>query len=289
MNLIIKPKNIDSIKILEEEIEIILPLEDFAVDYETYFTLEQIIKIKQENPKRKIYIVINKMMYNYDIDHLKEILLKLEKIKIEALFFYDLSILKLKQELNLTLELVWNATHMITNYKTCNYYKEKEVNYACLSNEITLEEMLEIREKSSIEPIITLIGYPTVATSRRKLITNYNYTNNYINKDMLIIEELVTKEKYKLIETKHATTFKLNKLINLTSVLNTFIENGFKYFIVLEEDIESNHFKRIIRILQETLKNNYIKKEQIDEITQYIGNNTGFLYKKTIYKVKKNG
>lgn len=289
MQLIVKPININSIANLQEEIAILLPLEDFAVDYETYFSIEQIKEIRKENPNRKIYIVINKMIYNDEIENVKLLLKEIEKIQIEALFFYDISILKLKQELNLTLDLAWNSTHMVTNHKTCNYYKEKKVKYAILSNEITLQEILEIKEKSTIEPIINLITKPTVATSRRKLVTNYNKINNYTTKNTLTIEETITKEKYKLIETKHATTFKLNQLINLTSELNTLIKNNFKYFIISEEDIEQTHFKKIIEILLKSLEEKHISKEKIDEISKYVGNNTGFLYKKTIYRVKKDG
>lgn len=289
MQLIVKPTSINSIANLQEEIAILLPLEDFAVDYETCFSIDQIKKIRKEDLSRKIYIVINKMIYNDEIESLKLLLKEIEKIQIEALFFYDISILKLKQELKLTLDLAWNSTHMVTNYKTCNYYKEKKVKYAILSNEITLQEILEVKEKSTIEPIINLITKPTVATSRRKLVTNYNKINNYTNKNTLTIEETITKEKYKLIETKYATTFKLNQLINLTSELNTLIKNNFKHFIISEEDIEKTHFKKIIEILLKALEEKYISKEKIDEISKYVGNNTGFLYKKTIYRVKKDG
>ena len=37
---------------------------------------------------------------------------------------------------------------MVTNYNTCNYYYDKGVNFAYISNEITLEEMIEIKKNN---------------------------------------------------------------------------------------------------------------------------------------------
>lgn len=289
MELIVKPKNIESINYIDSKFSLLLPLRDFAVDYETYFTLEEIRKIKEENKNKKIYIVINRMIYNEDIEILKEILLTLENIKITAIFFYDEAVLMLKKELNLSTELVWNSTFMVTNYKTCSYYYDKGVKYALLSNEITLNDMLIIKEKSKIEPIVMLFGYPTIATSKRPLIKNYNKINNYNDSDHLLITEKTTKTGYILIENKHATTFKKNKILNITSVLNTLVEKGFNYYLISEELLDKEIFINILEILKESLDNGEISLKDVREIKQLIGGNTGFLYRKTIYKVKKNG
>ena len=72
------------------------------------------------------------------------ILVQLDKMNITGVFFYDLAVLELKRELNLNIDLVWNQTHMVNNYKTCNYYYSKGVKYALLGKEITLDEILEI-------------------------------------------------------------------------------------------------------------------------------------------------
>lgn len=289
MELIVKPKNIESINYIDSKFSLLLPLRDFAVDYETYFTLEEIRKIKEENKNKKIYIVINRMIYNEDIEILKEILLTLENIKITAIFFYDEAVLMLKKELKLSTELVWNSTFMVTNYKTCSYYYDKGVKYALLSNEITLNDMLIIKEKSKIEPIVMLFGYPTIATSKRPLIKNYNKINNYNDSDHLLITEKTTKTEYILIENKHATTFKKNKILNITSVLNTLVEKGFNYYLISEELLDKEIFINILEILKESLDNGEISLKDVREIKQLIGGNTGFLYRKTIYKVKKNG
>ncbi len=263
---------------------LILPLKNYSVDYETYFTLNE-IKTIRNTFKKEIFVVINKMIFNNEIEKISIILKELDSLNITGIFFYDLAILQLKQDLNLKIDLVWNATHMTTNYKTCDYYHEQGVKYAYLSNEITLKETLEIKEKSQIIPMFTLIAYPPVAMSRRHLITNYNKMHNLENNDYLEIEEKVTKEKYKVFENINGTTFKYSKVLNNTEALEQLVKVDFPYLILIEDGIEHKVFINILNII-----NNYLTtNSSLKEISDLIGNNTGFLNKETIYKVKKNG
>ena len=129
------------------------------------------------------------------------------------MFFYDLSILELKKELHLNLDLVWNNTHMVTNYYTSNYYYDKGCKYSYLSNEITIDEIIEFKKKAKAKLIFMLLGYPVVSFSKRKLLTNSNFEKE------LKIKEPISKQEYKVIESKFGTTFKYNKVRNNASCL----------------------------------------------------------------------
>lgn len=281
MKILIKPtKKIEEYQNIDG---IILPLKNYSVDYENDYSIEEIRKIK-ENFSKEIFIVINRMIFNRDIDHLKEVLKEIETLQVTGIFFYDLALLKLKEELKLKTDLVWNAPHMTTNYKTCNYYQAKKVKYAYLSNEITLKEALEIKEKSKIIPMFTLIGYPTVAMSNRHLITNYHKMHNLENNERLEIEEKVTKEKYYLYENEFGTTFKYGKVLNNIEALEKLKQVNFPYLILIEDGIDHSIFLKVL----ENVNQNIEKNAPLDEIYHLIGDNTGFLKKETIYKVKKD-
>ena len=86
------------------------------------------------------------------------------------MIYYDVSLITLKKELELSFDLVWNQTHMVNNYRTCDYYHSKGVKYALLGKEITLDEIVEICNKSSISCMVEVVSLPSVAFSRRKLI-----------------------------------------------------------------------------------------------------------------------
>ena len=112
----------------------------------------------------------NKLVYLIVIEN---VLKELSVISIKGILFYDISILYLKQKLNIPIDLVWNQTHMVTNYNTCNYYYDKGVKFAYISGEITLEEIIEIQEKSKSSLMVEIVSHQIMSHSKRKLITNY--------------------------------------------------------------------------------------------------------------------
>ncbi|NLA33445.1 MAG: hypothetical protein GX861_01075, partial [Tenericutes bacterium] len=160
MELIISPTSRKQILKYAQEgfTTFLFGLKDFSVHQSIYLSIKQINSLKKQYPNIKIFISINKMIFNKDINKLKKTLRKLDALSIEGLLFYDLSLIQLTKELNLSFNLVWNQTHMVTNDKTCEYYYEQGIKYAYLSNEITLEEILSIKTSSKINIIMNGFG-----------------------------------------------------------------------------------------------------------------------------------
>ena len=247
MEILIKPTN----NILEyKEVDgFILPLLNFSVDYKNYYSLDDIKKIVSETDK-KIFVVINKMIENDEIENLKEVLLELDKLNISGVFFYDLAVLELKKELNLNIDLVWNNTHMVTNYYTSNYYYDKGCKYSYLSNEITIDEIIEFKKNAKAKLIFMLLGYPVVSFSKRKLLTNSDFDKE------LKIKEPKSLQEYKVIESEFGTTFKYNKIRNNASCLKELIDNKLDYIYLIEDDINHNSFLEALKLTKEYIDNN---------------------------------
>ena len=100
---------------------VILCLKDYSVFNTVTYTKEEIKDITNKYSNLDIFVKIDKNIFNSEINDLKEILTYLSKLNIKGIFFYDLALLQIKKELNLDIDLVWSQTHMVTNYKTCNY------------------------------------------------------------------------------------------------------------------------------------------------------------------------
>lgn len=276
---------------LPETIEadgLILALKDFSVQSPTTYTKEEIKKITEDNPDKEIFISINKNIFNKELESLTEALLYLDKLNLQGIFFYDLAILQLKKELNLKTDLVWNQTYMVNNYKTCNYYHQRGVKYALLSKEITLEEILEIISKSTITSMVEVISLPSVAFSKRKLITNYYKDLNKEPKEKLTITEKATNQEYQLLEDNNGTNFFLKSLTNGTGIIKNLYEAHTSYIIMREFGISSSLFYELVKDTKDYIKESC---QDIDYISKYqkLGDNTNFFFKKTIYRVKKNG
>lgn len=265
---------------------IILPLEDYAVESHVFFSLEKVKEIVS-NCTCEVFIKINKNLLNSDIEPLKEILLELDKIEIDGIFFYDLAILQLKKELGLKVDLVWNQTHMVNNYKTCNYYYSKGVKYALLGKEITLDEIREIITRGDITSMVEVVSKPSVAFSKRKLVTNYFKDLGREGNNSLKVTEKVTNTNYDVVEDKNGTNFYLGTVTNGTGIIKDLFEVGCKYIIFREYGLEDIFLQLIIDtkeyILNKCVDTSYVQKYKI------LGDSTNFFFKKTIYKVKKNG
>ena len=279
MNILVKP--VRDIELYDKADGFVLPLLDFSVDYRNYYTLEDIISIRAKTNK-KIFVVMNKMIENDEVESVKNKLLELDKIGIEGIFFYDLAILELKKELGIRIELVWNNTHMVTNYYTCNYYYYSEgVKYAYLSNEITFDDIVTIKNKSKCSLIFMLLGYPVVSFSKRKLVSNSGF------KDNIIINEEKSKQKYMVFEDKNGTTFKYNKIRNNSICLKELINNNLDYVYLIEDDIDHDKFMNGLNLTSEFINKQIEEKKYVTNMKKLFGGDTGFLYRKTIYKVTK--
>ena len=255
---------------------LILPLENFSVDYFKYYSIEEIKKYKNSTDKL-CYVVINKMIFNEELDDLLRMLKELDNLKVDGVFFYDLAVVDLVKENNLSLNLVYNATNMVTNSDTINLYYSLGVKGAYLSNEITKDEVLKIRERTKSDLFILLLGNPVVAMSRRSLLTSYFLNKKEASSNLITIKEPKSGQEFLVKEDKNGTTFFYNKRLNLSNVYKDFVAAGINYGIIEQGNYSSDEYKQLIK--------SYVNfnKKKIDELA---GHNRGFLYRETIYRVR---
>ena len=291
MDIIVKPE-----KDLEEYIKLgiktfLLPLRDFSVEYSKYYSLAEIKKVREKYPKIELFISINKNIMNEEIDSLKDILIQLDNLNIKGIFFYDSALIRLMKKLKLNICLVWAQTHMVTNYNSCNYYYDNGVEYAMLSKELRLDEVKEIISKARTKSIIELITKPSIAFSKRHLVTNY-YTNiNEEAKDEVTINEKISDTDLIVRENRDGSTFIKNSILNGFSILDELMDTNLSYILIKEDYIDHDLFIKIITNLVYYLNNykemNTLEKEKfIKNQEELLGNDTGFFFRKMIYKVK---
>lgn len=285
MKLLVMPSSIKQINEIIDNIDgVIVGIDELCINMPVNFTKEEvfeIIDICNKNNK-EIFISLNKNMFNSDLDYLKEILLELDKKEINGIMYYDIAIVNMKQELGLKTVLVWNQEHLTTNYLTSNYWYDFGAKYTYLSSEITIEEINEIKEKASAKLMVTLFGYLPMFVSRRHLVKNYLDTFELKDDSKINILE---KEgnKYQIIDSKDGTVAYSSHILNgITEVLNTKVD----YMVLNSFSIDDDKFKEVVYMFKTVSTNNVIEyKEKIDSMFK---TNLGFLYKETIYKVKRN-
>ncbi|MBP5678204.1 MAG: U32 family peptidase [Bacilli bacterium] len=261
---------------------LIVALEGYSVESVCYYTMDEIREIRKQY-SGEIFVKVNRNFLNEDLDSLREVLKELDSLSIDGVFFYDLAVLQIHKELSLSLPLVWNQTHMVNNYRTCDYYYEKGVTYALLGKEITLEEIKEIIEKSKITCMVEVISRPSVAFSKRKLVSNYYSDLGEVGEKELLVKEKVTGDYYHVLEDSYGTCFFLDTITNGTSVMKDLYDCHCPYIIMREYGIPS--FQELVSDTKDYIEGG-CKDE--DYLLKYkkLGDSTNFFFKKTIYKVK---
>ena len=274
--IIIMPKSIEQIDKLINKIDgILIGLKDLSVNMPHYFSFFEIKEMIEKYKNKEIFVALNKNMHNNDLEYLKEVLKELENKNIKILY-YDIALINLKQELNLNIELVFSEEHSVTNYATINYWNSMGANYAYLSNEITLEEILEIKEKSKSKLLVNVLGYIPIFVSERKLINNYLTYFNLDKSNNYYMEK--EGKKYYIVENKSDTEVYSNYILNAIDEIKIYKEKNIDYLVFNSFNIEENNFNKIIENIDA------ITSEEVEKLLT--NTDKGFLYKETIYKVK---
>ena len=263
----------------------IIGMKDFSINYLEY-SYEEIKKLRKDYPNIEIFVSINKNIFNNDLDLLEKRLIELDKLNINGVLFYDLSVLYLVKKNKLSIPLVWSGEHMTTNYNTCNYYYDKGCEYAYLSSEITKDEVLEIKEKSKIKLMCFLFGYPEVSFSKRKLLTNYFLHNKKEkDKDWYLISS-DNENKYYIKESRLGTRILYGNIMNGIKPFNE-LKDKIDYAILTEDLIDHDTFISSLSVYKDLLDGKITQDDAFNKILEITkSSDTVFYYKKTIYKVK---
>ncbi len=284
MKLLIMPNSYNQAESLIEHIDgIIVGLKDFSVNMPAYFSYDEVLDfinlIKKNN--KQIFVALNKNMFNKDLKQLRKILIDLDELKINGILYYDISIVNIRKEEKLVTPLVWNQEHLTTNYLTSNFWYEQGAKYTMLSSEITLDEVKEIEEKAEAKLMLPIFGYLPMFVSRRHLVKNYLETFNLEDNSKINYIEKEGKV-YAIIDDEHGTRAYSHKCLNgIVESLKLNID----YAVLNSFNISDKVFREVVFMYSVVNETNALEfKEKINEM---IDTDLGFLYKETVYKVKK--
>ena len=234
-------------------------LKDYCVGYENTYTLDEIIKVDVSNK----YILINRLLDCNDVDNLKVLLKDIKDIK--GIVYEDISVYRIVKGLGLDVELIFFQNHFATNTYSVNFWLDR-VDSLLLSNEITKDEIKYILDNAKKELCVHVFGYNQVMYSRRLLLSNWSEEFNIPFIDKNVLEEVVTKIKFRAIENKYGTVMYSENIFNGLDLLKlNNIKYGYFNTTFLSHDT-------VMKVL---------------ETGEFDGGDDGFLNKETIYKLKE--
>ena len=139
------------------------------------FTREEIKEavIFAHNLNKKIYVTVNIVMHNEELDNLKEYLLYLDSINVDGIIASDITVMKLHKELNLKLELHISTQASISNYETALFYKELGAKRLVLARECNESDIKRIKEETNLDLECFIHGAMCTSISGRCVLSNY--------------------------------------------------------------------------------------------------------------------
>ena len=98
-----------------------------------------------------VYITVNNLISEQEIDSMKEYLKFLDKIKPDALIVQDLAILELAKEINFSVPLHSSVMMNTHNEEAINKLKEYGLTRVVVGREITLDQIATLKDHTGIE------------------------------------------------------------------------------------------------------------------------------------------
>ena len=143
--------------------------------YGDNFTEDEILQAVEFTHKlgKKIYVAANIFAHNADIDELEKYFTFLDGAGVDAILISDLGVFTLAKSLTKNLQLHVSTQANVTNYRTVNFFQELGASRVVLARELSLEEISEIKNKTSAELEIFIHGAMCISYSGRCYLSHY--------------------------------------------------------------------------------------------------------------------
>lgn len=138
------------------------------------FTLEELKEAVTYAHKinKKIYVTVNIVFHDENLDGLKEYLIYLDKINIDGIIASDITVIKLVQELKLKFSVCLSTQASLLNSRAVKFWQSLGVTRVVPAREATREDLKRI-SKTGIEIETFIHGAMCTSISGKCILSNY--------------------------------------------------------------------------------------------------------------------
>ncbi len=139
------------------------------------FTLDEISQAVKFAHKlnKKVYVTVNMIFHNEDIEELDEYLLALDKIGIDSYIISDFAVIETIKRLNIKTPFFISTQKSITNAYAARFYKDLGAYKVVLARECSKEDIIDIKKNVDVEIEIFIHGAMCTSYSGRCVMSNY--------------------------------------------------------------------------------------------------------------------
>lgn len=251
---------------------------------------------------KKVYVAMNAIFHNDRVDFLAPYIEELNRIGVDAIVYGDPAIIIARREANSTIPLHWDAETISTNWFQANYWGKRGATRAYLARELSMEEVIEIKENAEVQVEVLVHGMTCMFQSKRSLLGNYflfqekamEVENRKEAKNMFLHDK-ERENKYPIYEDLNGTHIFSPNDVCIIDELNELFEaqvDSFKFDSILctEEyavTVTSCYRQAIDAYMESEDDYDDLKQdllEKIEEIQPELRPlDTGFYFKETVY------
>ena len=133
------------------------------------------------NLDKKVYVTVNIVFHNEDINGIIEYLKELAKAKVDAIIVSDPLVIDVVKENNIDLEIHISTQASTLNYEAVEFWREAGATRVVLARELSKEEIKEIIDRTGMEIECFVHGAMCSSYSGRCVLSNY-FTNRDANR-----------------------------------------------------------------------------------------------------------
>ena len=122
---------------------------------------------------KKVYITVNIVFHNEDLEGLKEYLKYLESIHVDAILASDIVVMQMLKDENINIPLHISTQASTLNYEVGKFYKEMGAERLVLAREASKEDIKRIHEETGLEIECFAHGAMCTSISGRCVLSNY--------------------------------------------------------------------------------------------------------------------
>ncbi|PID82842.1 MAG: peptidase U32 [Clostridiales bacterium] len=247
----------------------------------------------------KVYLALNAIPHNEDIDLLEDYLKEISDLDIDAFIISDPGIfITVKQTLpNAELHLSTQANN--TNYKSADFWFSQGISRVILARELSISEIVDMKSKinKDLELEVFIHGAMCMSYSGRCLLSNY-MTGRDANRGSCaqpcrwkykVVEEKRPDQSYEIEEDENGTYIFNSKDLCGITLVKQLIESGVSSLKIEGRAKSIYYVSEVVRVYREAIDTYYkdpenfkVKQKWIDELTtvSHREYTTGFLLKK---------
>ena len=304
--LLVTPKSVKHIETLIEKgaDAFVIGEQKFGLRLAGEFKREALIEAVEliHNHGKKAYVAVNGIFHNYHLNALKSYIDFLHEVSVYRIIFGDPAVVMYVNEQPNPIPLNWDAEALVTNYFQCNYWGKKGAQRAQLARELSLDEILNIKQNADVEIEVQVHGMTCMFQSKRMLLGNY-FTfqerqmkiqrNKEANELLLYDEE--RDNKYPVFEDYNGTHIMSPNDICLIEELDQLLAaniDAFKIDGVLQTEeyinVCTEQYREAIDLFKEDPETyddeKFMLVDPIEAIQpEHRPFDEGFLYKQTVY------